>query len=277
MSYTSREQSVALARPKILIDFEDGNLNHWRYNSSTVAVSHIGDSYVADVCRVGELEISGEEFRNIMKIELSRQNAFAWQYISGPLESEVTVSIYRLLDSDYVLWWSGVVIDVNHDTHAIPTVKCAPLTSGTSRLGWRRRSHLMCDLELYGQGHGGCKVNKASFTMTGVIATVSGTTLSGSDLAAQPDGWLQGGEIVIGTAHRLIKSHTVYSAGMGEVIINRQILNPEVDSGGNINFTAYAGCDHLPTTCDTKFSNKINFGGQEYLPVKNPFAESGVT
>jgi len=36
--------------------------------------------------------------------------------------------------------------------------------------------------------------------------------------------------------------------------------------------TAFAGCDHTISTCDSKFNNRENFGGFPYFPSINPFA-----
>lgn len=276
MSYDSRDQSVALARPVLAIDFEDDFGTHWRYNTSAEDITLLGETYTSDACKVSETEISGNDFRNRVTIELSRQNGFAWQFISAPLESKVTVTIYRVLDPDYQFMWTGVVEAVSFSSEGVPKIECTPKTASAARVGWRRRTSMACPLVLFGQEIGGCKVNAESFKITGVISAYSGTTYESDDFAAQADGWLQGGELVIGNARRLIKSHTVNSDGSAEVEINRKIDNPETNSAGQIEFTAYAGCDHIYTTCDTKFSNKVNYGGLEFLPVKNPFVGDGI-
>ena len=36
--------------------------------------------------------------------------------------------------------------------------------------------------------------------------------------------------------------------------------------------TLYPGCDHTLTTCDTAFSNSLNYGGFPAIPQKNPWA-----
>jgi len=72
-----------------------------------------------------------------------------------------------------------------------------------------------------------------------------------------------GGEIVVGTARRAIIKH------YGDtIIISRPFgSNVEVDSA----FVAYKGCDHLPNTCLSKFDNILNYGGQQFLPIKNHY------
>jgi len=73
---------------------------------------------------------------------------------------------------------------------------------------------------------------------------------------------LQGGKFVSGGAKRLIQTHTA-----NQITLSRLI--PGLVAG--MSFEAYAGCDHSPETCLTVFNNKINNGGDEFLPTKNLF------
>lgn len=231
MSYEDKEESAALGRPNLLLDFYDDFNNHWRYNSGTENITHLTYVYTPDKCKVSEPEIASNPFNNTIKVELSRGNTFAAPYISAPLESKVSLVIYRLLDAEYEFYWSGVVEDVIFDEDFIPTTTCIPKTTTASRLGERRKCQILCDLVLYGQEIGGCLVDKESFKITGIIDTIDGTTLTSTSFNDEEEGWLQGGEIVIGDARRLIKSHTEESGGVGTIIISRPILNPETATG----------------------------------------------
>jgi len=72
-----------------------------------------------------------------------------------------------------------------------------------------------------------------------------------------------GGEIIVGTASRNI------IAQVGDTItINRPFGSDVVADDP---FSAYPGCAHTPGCCRDKFENWPNYGGQEFLPVKNPY------
>ena len=73
-----------------------------------------------------------------------------------------------------------------------------------------------------------------------------------------------GGEIVVGTARRTITSHN------GNTITINRPFGSGVIAGSA--FSAYPGCDHTPNTCRDKYTNGINYGGQENLPTKNHYA-----
>ena len=206
-SYDDNENSAASARPKLLLDFSDEFGNHWRYNSGITTISHLTYNYTPDTCKVSEPEITSNPFRNTVKVTLSRGNAFAAPYLAAPLESQVNLIVYRFLDDEYTYYWSGMVESVNYDKNAIPTVTCNPVTSSASRIGKRRVCQKMCDLVLYGDEIGGCLVDKDSYKIEGIIDSVDGTTLESASFLDEASDWLQGGEIVIGNARRLIRSH----------------------------------------------------------------------
>lgn len=280
-TYEATDASVAESRPKLLFDFADDFGTHWRYNTGTDTVSFLGFDYTADRSSMSELELSGNPFRNEVEIRLSRGNVFAIQFISGPLESKVAITVYRQLENDdsggppFALYWFGLVQTVAFDDDSRPKLQCVPRTSSVARVGRRRTAQIMCDVGLYSQEIGECLLDKELFKITGIITSIDGLSLTSPDFDSQPDDWLKGGELVIGNAHRLIKSH-INSSGSGTIEIYRAINNPETDSGDNIVFTAFAGCDHLASTCAAKFANRINYAGQEYLPVKNPFSGDAI-
>lgn len=76
-----------------------------------------------------------------------------------------------------------------------------------------------------------------------------------------------GGIIQVGSARRMITSQ------VGNTVTISRKFGSEVTAGsGGSTYIAYPGCDHTPSVCHVKFSNIINYGGQEHLPLKNPYA-----
>jgi uncharacterized phage protein (TIGR02218 family) len=262
MPYDDYEQTLTDSRPIECYDLADISGQHWRYTSSRVEQTLLNHVYSPEVIKSKELEITDNHFKNLMEITLSKNNLFAFQYFPGTPESKVTLTIYRMQSTDYIYYWSGVVQIVSFNTDGLATVKAAPLSSDIVRVGTRRRCQIMCDLCLYGLG---CNVNRESFKVDGTITTISGTTVTSSAFATKTSGWFTAGLLVVGNARRLIRSHTTNT-----ITISRAILN----AAAGTSLTAYAGCDHLPTTCLTKFINKPNYGGCEFLPLTNPFTTS---
>jgi len=75
-----------------------------------------------------------------------------------------------------------------------------------------------------------------------------------------------GGVIQVGSARRMITAH----AG-NTITISRKFGSEVIAGSGGSVYSAWPGCDHTPTVCRSKFDNIINYGGQQHLPVKNPY------
>ena len=258
MSYDSQEQGAATSQPAELYDLYDVMGNHWRYTSSSEIQTYLSHDYAPEVINRKAIEISENQFKNMMEITLGRNNAFAIQYIVAPPESKIGLFIYRLQGADYIMYWSGIVQMVTFDKNGVATAKATMNTATFGGVSKRRRCQILCDHALYDAG---CKVNKEAYKTTGNLTSVVGKTLKAAEFAAKANGYFIAGQIKIGDARRLIKSHTGDT-----IIVTRPFINIEI---GN-SFAAYAGCNHTPEICWSKFINSVNFGGQEFLPTKNP-------
>jgi uncharacterized phage protein (TIGR02218 family) len=263
MTYESSEQSVAGGKPILLFRFASSIGEVWRLTSSEVEVVYGSYTYSPGVIGHEQVEIEDIVDVNALEIKLGRSNAIANQLIAGPIEGYIDVTVYRGHEGDYVIFWSGRLTSVTWDDDAIPTLRFEPQTSSMARVGKRRIVQRLCGLALYDNT---CTVSPPSYRVSGTVTSFSGLDIVSSTFATKSDGWFQGGKIQVGNAVRLITAHTTNT-----ITISRLIRDLEV---GN-SFYAWAGCDHLPTTCNTKFGNKLNFGGCEFLPVKNPF-EGGI-
>lgn len=260
MSFDSKEASSADSQPIEIYDFFSQSNEHWRYTSAPDAQVFLGQDYSVDTVTRKAIEITENQFRNLMEVKLGRNNAFALQYIAGAPESKMGVSIYRLQGVEYALYWSGLVQTVTFDASGLPSVKATLNTASLAGVSKRRRCQILCDNALYDSG---CRVNKEAYKVAGTILTVDGKTITATIFATKTDGWFKAGQLKIGTAYRLIKAHTGNS-----ITITRPVVGAEI---GN-SFTAYAGCDHAATTCWSKFHNVFNSGDHRWLPKKNPIS-----
>lgn len=263
MSYESSEISVASGKPVELYDFVFGT-DHWRYTSGPEEVTYMYHNYTPERMERSNLEITENFFKNEIEIKVSRDNLFAIQFIHAPLEGIVSLTIYRGHGSDFVTFWFGVISQISFDSDEI-TITATPKTSSMLRTGLRRKYQKLCNHPLYGTG---CRVNQESYKITGSIASVSGFTIVSAIFATKANGWFTAGKIVVGDAERLITSH------IGSTITVSRVIR---SAAAGSSFTAYAGCDHTMDTCRIKFNdNLINYGGQPWIPSKNPFAGDAI-
>jgi len=261
-TYWAREQSAADAITVELFDFALGG-THWRYTSYPEEVSYSGNPYESVPCRRNEIEQSDDPSRGKIEITLPRDNTLAALYVAGAPEGEVTCTIYRGHDGDFIIYFQGIVEGCKFDRDWIPALIVGPRLASQAVAGKRRKYLRMCDRLLYDEG---CELDQNDYDITGNIDAINGTTITASEFGEKSSGWFVAGKFVCGGGTRLIKYH------VGSVIkIDRIIAGIGVGSS----FVAYAGCDGSPSVCKSKFNNKLNYGGCEFLPTKNPFSSIG--
>lgn len=262
MSYDTYEQSAASGEPVELYDIYDDHGEHWRYCTGSETVTYGGYDYEAAVIDRSDVEMGPNAEVEALTVKMGRSNPLTNTFISEPIEGLVSLTLYRQHAAETAVYWQGVLTSVTFDKDGIPSCRFEPLSSDSANVGHRRCNQRLCDWALYSDG---CGVEPADFDVAGVIAGITGLDISAVAFGTKPDGWFTGGEIVVGNARRLITNHVTTT-----ITVSRSILSAEVGDS----FTAYAGCDHTPTTCGSKFGNKLNYGGNEFLPVKNPYAGS---
>jgi hypothetical protein len=111
-----------------------------------------------------------------------------------------------------------------------------------------------------------------AFKVTGTVAASNGQviTVSGA-AAAQPDDYFAGGWMetpgVPGPNPSLERRGILHNSA-GTFHIDRPLL--KIQGGQQPVFNFYPGYDGSIDQCDTKFNNRINYGGHAYIPNVNP-------
>lgn len=111
----------------------------------------------------------------------------------------------------------------------------------------------------------GCTLDSADWVIGGYV--VSGSSVSTVLVTlGQASGWFSLGRIVFTSGinngnSRTVKLHTAGAPTSLALIAPLPVAPANGDS-----FLIYPGCDKQQATCDGKFSNVLNFGGQPYVP-----------
>lgn len=125
--------------------------------------------------------------------------------------------------------------------------------------------HTLFDDDMLALGHTatGCGLLKSAFEEHEIAVT--GSTVSQlSSLSSHVDGYYNLGYIVFTGGLNTGVKRTVKSFISGQFTLVQPL--PYVPDLGDP-FNAYPGCDHLQSTCQTKFNNILNFRGMPYVPV----------
>ena len=274
-NYAETELSYEAGRPIEIYDIAYSG-NSWHYTNDVEELMLNNALYVPIPIERGETEENGDAEKANMEIKISRDSTMADVFKVTPPSEPVTITIRQyhkgaqLINPDLqtAVVWKGRVINVAwEDDEMILTTES--VFSSLLRIGVTRKYSRQCTHALYGTG---CRLNRDNFKVVAVATTQQGTTITIPHGKAA--NWFAGGYITYrnnetgALERRSIKENsgttvTVTAFPLGMI-------------AGKTEVTMYAGCDHTHGTCKNKFNNIINYGGQPYIPILNPFGGSSI-
>jgi len=268
--YTGLEKSLSNSGPEELYLFNEDDTNFWVYTSSHRNIDYGGRTYLAQLIKRGDISLHSNSLKTQLQITTALTNEFARQYIKGPIEHRVSLTIYRrhsVESSDWVTYWKGYVKAVGFKPSSVEIV-CTLNTLALSRAGLMLKYSRRCGVPLYSPR---CTILKTDpdFYRDGTITAISGPYITATVFGTKNDGWFSGGIFKEDTGLALQK---IISHSGTRIKVSRAVDDLEV---GNT-FRAWTGCNHSRTECRTKFSNELNYQGQPYLPDKNPMSGDAI-
>lgn len=262
-----------------LIDIARGAA-HWRYACGNRTVTWNGADYQPAAIQRGQISESADLTRNTLDLTMPQTLDVLVQFRGVAPSQPMSVMVLRqkISDGSTSVIWSGTLGGVTWETHDVK-MHCLPPMASMQALALRRNWQVACPHVLYGAEVGGCNASRSAVQANATITSVAGNVIHAAAFAAQADGWWAGGYIQwqIGATSevRFITNHT------GDAVT---LLTPALMDVGTV-VTALPGCDHLLSTCASKFvssnsadtnGNSANYGGQPWIPQKNPFGSDNI-
>jgi uncharacterized phage protein (TIGR02218 family) len=269
MSFAQYEMSRQDGIPASLFLIEWGN-SHLAYTDSDVEITFGGKVYKPIPIGRSEIVASGTLDKKEMVIDITPSAEIVKMYATNPPQGKIGIVIYQgHVDDptkDYKAAWSGVIKNVNWEGPN-PKIVAEPLDSILARPGLRRFYMLGCPHVLYDQRT--CKANKETLKRTVI------PTLIGANYARMPSGWNAttakssyiGGYVEWTDAAGNTQVRTILNTGATE---DDLIIGATTGLTLGTQMFVYAGCPHTLTGCRDLHNNVVNFGGQPYIPIKNP-------
>lgn len=256
-----------------LYDFQRG-ATHWTYCDRGGAVTVAGLNYQYAPIKRGSIAEGSDASHNTLELtvpqDLTLLDLFRGQAPAEPVQ--VALRRQRISDGGLATLWTGEVGGVTFSS-STATIQCLPPLASLRALGLRRNWQKQCPHVLYGAEPGGCNASRSAVQVSATITQVTGNVVRAAAFAAQPNGWWTGGYIEwpvsngAGVARRFIADHS------GDAVT---LLTQAAPLGVGAVVTALPGCDHTLATCSSKFANAVNYGGQPWIPLKNPFGSSPI-
>lgn len=244
----------------------------WAYTSDDRAVAYNGQIYLPIAMKRGAISESADLTRNTLDIEVPESIALLDLFRGTTPLDIISMTLYSLPKGANVAKtiWVGELGSVTFATGGKATVHGLPPMASLQGNGLKRCWQKACPHNHYGAEVGGCNVNKANFRVDAVLTSVTGAVVQAAAFATKTDGWFDGGwfEWTVGTVteRRTIITH------IGDTVT---FMTSAFTSVGTVG-AAYPGCAHDLTTCDQKFNNADNYGGQPWIPSTNPFGNNSV-
>lgn len=268
MSYESLEESVSDSRPIECYKFIGSQGRVYLYTSANTSVSLGGQRYSPIAITRSRIKTATNEDSDVtLELEIPFDTEVCLDYAYAQVPPKLELEVYRKqgrgTESDYVLYWNGVVrgFDVRGRIASISVPSMASLALSTSVPNVYFQAP--CNHILYNSR---CGVSAAANKVDRVVGGASSQTIL-LDASAGANGDFRAGEIVNNRSleRRLVLDNVGVSITIGFPFFDIRPGDP---------VSIYKGCDHTVSTCHTKFNNVINFGGFPNVPADNPFEGS---
>lgn len=271
MSYAAQETSVAGGAPVELFEFNYGPV-YFRYTSATDPVVYLGRTFEPSALKRPAIRASARLDDETLRVEAHISLAVAELFRVQPPSDVVTLTIWSTHTTDaadeFAVVWSGRVLNAGRSDQTL-TLECEPSSTSLNRPGLRRNYQVACPHVLYGPG---CNLLAAAFATVSNNFAVLGNQVSVQELVLAPDRYFAGGYVEYeNPITRAVELRNVVASVAGLLTLALPPIGL-VNAGA---LTVYRGCAHTVAACKTfglaPLGNLANYGGQPYIPAKNPF------
>jgi uncharacterized phage protein (TIGR02218 family) len=257
--YDDTDQSIDSSRPGELFQFSGGIQAY--YTNAPTAVTLGGIKYEPEYIQNNTIEQTEELNKQQLEITVRASNPVAKLYIKRIPIFSVSAKVFRYIEgiSEHRLIWAGKVAKAvfNSDSEEC-VLYCDPIFSMLKRAGLRRNYQILCPYNLYGPR---CGAIMNDYTSKSDIESVQGSMVKTDLSSSYGNNWFTGGILIQGNNYHFIINHTG-----GNLYLDCPLENPD-----NTVVRLVPGCNKTFSTCASKFSMGLNFGGFPYIPTKNPF------
>jgi uncharacterized phage protein (TIGR02218 family) len=266
MSFDAIETAIDLGQPIRLYKFFRGTMV-WAYCTADRDTTYGSQVYRSVNISDSGIRSTGQAQADTLEITAPADIDVAKLYRGISPSAAIEIVIYDLHAGDYsdaVIRYVGSIQGVQFPAEDRCKINCNTDEAGLNQMGLRLTWGKGCPYTLYERG---CDVNRDLFKLETTIQDMDGASIGSGDFDLEADGWFNGGYIE-------------WSVGSGQY--DRRGIVSHIDSvlellGGtdglalNMEVTAFPGCNRTIQTCNDKFDNRINFGGQPHQPGKSPF------
>lgn len=264
-------KSRFFGRPIELYKFTYGGsaANVHLFTDAEYAVVKGSETYLPVPIERATTNNAGTLDRSSVEIRVARDNAIAEMFRVYPPNHVVTLTIYQGEaedpDAEWKALWAGRVVACGWEGSEAK-LACDPISTSLNRVGLRRNFQYMCPHVLYGPK---CQVTKVPVAAT--VNSASGKIVTVGTAIANPSHY-QGGMLEWTTPAGLYQSRTIVSAYVIDSTTVFTLNGIATGLTGGAAVSCVKGCQHTLNFCGTVHANYHNFGGDPWIPLKNPIS-----
>ena len=268
MSYQGYDQDQERGAPIDLFEFVMNPGLSYRYCSGDTDIEIAGGTYKAVPVQRQTIKTTGKFEKTNLEIRVPVTTALAGMFLPYPPPNVVRVIVRQahLTDPDLqalVVWAGRVISSSRADHEAIMT--CDSTVLSFKRPGLNRFYQHGCPLLLFGAK---CRADRATHEVTFKPTIVA----DDGSLTFPANWWLP-------WTHEKFRGGTIsWTSSLGRE--TRTIIQTDpayIKLGGTLrevttdtDLTLTLGCRHDMSDCRDTFNNIQNYGGQSWIPFKNP-------
>lgn len=269
MSFEPIESSVELGEPIELYRFSYGPMNTQvhLYTDGEQPVMFGNQLYRPIPIKRSGIVISGTLDKAALTVNLPASADVPELYRVHPPSHVVSLEIYQGHADDpalqFLQCWTGRVLNcrwVNREA----TLTCEPGSTSLKRPGLRRNYQYGCPHVLYDTAS--CRASEANATVAATVQFVDGTLVGLSVAGATIH---EGGMIKWTQPNGMNEVRTIIKTMSGAYVLGGVAVG--LSPGMQVHLIK--GCDHAPTGC-ALHNNLPNYGGQPWIPLKNPMSST---
>lgn len=255
------------------VTLDDGASGYYAYTNAERDMPVVIDGYgtvdfKAIAINRDAYKSNGKSDPTNMAIRMPVNTDLSNLFLPYPPPQPVGISIFQGhhddVDGELLLVWSGKILSVSREgSEAV--LNCDNNIVSMTRLGLRRNYQFGCPYVLYGSL---CKASRENASVDAVVVSVDDGALvltagwyggrNPQDFAGGYMSWRS----KIGTEYRTISAVSV--GGAITYVGPLRNINPGTE------ITITLGCNHQRSHCSGLHNNINNFGGQPWIPLKNP-------
>ena len=243
--------------------------NAWRYTNALTPVTVNQQAYAAVPIKrsaiVATTDIEKAQITVTVPLTLPLLDVFR---PFAPLQRVwVTIQRTQRNASTAATIWSGALANVESNPHTA-TLIVQNRFAAQANNGLRQKWQKACPRVLYSTG---CGVSRVAYRVNGTLTSANGCTIRAAVYATKPDGYFVGGYVEwVSGGITFVAFVTGHSGDTLSLLTAPPLVVGTVVS-------AYPGCDHSTGAngCG-RFNNLANYGGQPYIPLKNPFGANKI-